>query len=331
MKLQRLKVEHLAGIDRPFELGDLEDGLNIIIGPNGIGKSRVCTAVRALLWHERDVSGDGLMARADFEHQDARWQVVRDGSLHRWQRDGFDATPPTLPGERLEGCFFLGLRDLLDASDAAGRDLASEIRKQMSGGFDLDAVEERFAGALTKHVGRKENRALAAAENEIRKAERGQIELERRERKLESLDDRLAEAERASQRLAAFTTAISLQELRGDHAQRRTELDALPEAQTIRRMHPRDLTVSRDKLARFLCGWLNGPELFSKKYGPIKIPSAHAHLRVGPDEREAWLRCMELAIEEQDYSPEFAEYLIRELRVPAERIVVVSRDPLPPT
>jgi uncharacterized protein YhaN len=230
MKLQRLKVEHLAGIDRPFELGDLEDGLNIIIGPNGIGKSRVCTAVRALLWHERDVSGDGLMARADFEHQDARWQVVRDGSLHRWQRDGFDATPPTLPGERLEGCFFLGLRDLLDASDAAGRDLASEIRKQMSGGFDLDAVEERFAGALTKHVGRKENRALAAAENEIRKAERGQIELERRERKLESLDDRLAEAEGASQRLAAFTTAISLQELRGDHAQRRTELDALPEA-----------------------------------------------------------------------------------------------------
>ncbi len=76
---------------------------------------------------------------------------------------------------------------------------------------------------------------------------------------------------------------------------------------TIYALHPEDKTISRDKLARFLCGWLNGPELFSKKYGPIKIPSAHAHLRVGPDEREAWLRCMELAIEEQDYSPEFAE------------------------
>ena len=108
-------------------------------------------------------------------------------------------------------------------------------------------------------------------------------------------------------------------------------MDELPEAQTIRHMHPRDLTVSRDKLARFLCGWLNGPALFSEKYGPIKIPSAHAHLRVGPDEREAWLCCMELAIEEQGYSPEFAAYLIRELRVPAERIVEVSRDPLRPT
>ena len=165
MKLQRLRVERLAGIDRPFELQDLESGLNIIIGPNGIGKSRVCTAVRALLWHERGVSGDGLIARADFEHQGARWQAVRDGSLHRWQRDGFDASPPTLPGERLDGCFFLGLRDLLDASDGAGRDLASEIRKQMSGGFDLDAVEKRFSGAVTRHVGRKEIKALTTAEN----------------------------------------------------------------------------------------------------------------------------------------------------------------------
>ena len=48
MKLQRLRIEHLAGIDRPFELEGLEDGLNIIIGPNGIGKSRGCAAVRGV-------------------------------------------------------------------------------------------------------------------------------------------------------------------------------------------------------------------------------------------------------------------------------------------
>ena len=106
-------------------------------------------------------------------------------------------------------------------------------------------------------------------------------------------------------------------------------MDELPEAKTIRRMHPRDLTVSRDKLTRFLCGWLNGPKLFSERYGPIKIPSAHAHLRVGGQERDAWLRCMELAIAEQDYAPEFGSYLLRELRVPAQRIVEVRRDPLP--
>lgn len=105
-------------------------------------------------------------------------------------------------------------------------------------------------------------------------------------------------------------------------------MNTLPEAQTIRRMHPADLSVSRDKLSRFLCGWLNGPKLYSEKYGPIKIPAAHEHLRVGDDERDAWLLCMERAVEKQDYTPEFRAYLLRELAVPAGRIVQVSRDPL---
>ncbi|MFK7896328.1 MAG: group II truncated hemoglobin [Myxococcota bacterium] len=106
-------------------------------------------------------------------------------------------------------------------------------------------------------------------------------------------------------------------------------MDELPQAQTIRRMHPSDLEVSRDKLTRFLSGWTNGPRLYAEKYGPMRIPPAHAHLRVGPAERDAWLICMELALKERDYPPDFVAYLLRELSVPAERIVQVSKDPLP--
>ena len=46
-----------------------------------------------------------------------------------------------------------------------------------------------------------------------------------------------------------------------------------------------------------------------------------------PDERDAWLLCMERALEEREFPPDFREYLLRELRAPAERIVKVSRDP----
>jgi len=105
-------------------------------------------------------------------------------------------------------------------------------------------------------------------------------------------------------------------------------MDSQDFARVIRRMHARDLTVSRDKLTRFLCGWMNGPRLYAERYGPIRIPSAHAHLRIGPRERDAWLRCMELAIAEQGYAPDFAAYLLRELRVPAERVRETSRDPI---
>jgi len=107
-------------------------------------------------------------------------------------------------------------------------------------------------------------------------------------------------------------------------------MDAEPFARGIRRMHAKDLTESRDKLTRFLCGWMNGPSLYTERYGPIRIPSAHAHLRIGPRERDAWLRCMALADAEQDYAPEFAAYLLRELAVPAQRVMETSRDPIEP-
>jgi hemoglobin len=98
-------------------------------------------------------------------------------------------------------------------------------------------------------------------------------------------------------------------------------MDTQPGAAAVRAMHPRDLSMSRDKLARFLCGWLNGPNLYREKYGPISIPGVHAHLTIRPAERDAWLNCMERAIASQAYSAEFKQYLYAQLCVPANRVV----------
>lgn len=96
-------------------------------------------------------------------------------------------------------------------------------------------------------------------------------------------------------------------------------METLPEAQRIREMHPADLTESSEKLARFLSGWLGGPKLYREKYGPIRIPAAHAHLDIGPAERDAWLKCMEVALQSQPYADDFKAYLMQQLFVPAER------------
>src|SRR4051794_37711200 len=73
-------------------------------------------------------------------------------------------------------------------------------------------------------------------------------------------------------------------------------MDTLPEAAGIRAMHPDDLTLSRRKLTTFLCGWLGGPKLFTQEFGPISIPSAHAHLPIDEPERDAWMACMNKAV-----------------------------------
>lgn len=102
-------------------------------------------------------------------------------------------------------------------------------------------------------------------------------------------------------------------------------MDHLPLAAGIRAMHPDDLDVSRDKLARFLCGWLGGPNRYNEKYGAITIPTAHRHLDIGETERDAWLTCMKLAIDGQDWDAAFKDYLLRALVVPAERTRLVSQ------
>lgn len=98
-------------------------------------------------------------------------------------------------------------------------------------------------------------------------------------------------------------------------------MDSLPEAQTIRAMHPTDLTESRDKLAAFLTGWLGGPKRYRERWGPIRIPVAHRHLPIGAAERDAWLLCMQHAIADMPVADDFKTYFLREIAVPAERCV----------
>lgn len=123
---------------------------------------------------------------------------------------------------------------------------------------------------------------------------------------------------------ASFQAAGGLEGLRKLVDRFYQAMDELPEAKAIRAMHPRDLTVARDKLTLFLSGWLGGEKLFSKTYGPIIIPVAHAHLDIDEPERDAWLACMQVAVDEQDYAPAFKKYLMEQLFVPAERCRLVS-------
>jgi hemoglobin len=103
-------------------------------------------------------------------------------------------------------------------------------------------------------------------------------------------------------------------------------MDSRQDARRIRGMHPQDLEVSRDKLARFLCGWLGGPRRYAEKYGTLSIPRAHGHLPIGDADRDAWLLCMGRAIAAQPYPPGFGDYLLAQLGIPAQRIVLTCQE-----
>lgn len=77
-----------------------------------------------------------------------------------------------------------------------------------------------------------------------------------------------------------------------------------PDATVIRAMHEDDLAVMSDKLATFLIGWMGGPQRYNERFGRVVIPAAHQRFDIGPAERDAWLACMQDAVDESALSPD---------------------------
>ena len=67
---------------------------------------------------------------------------------------------------------------------------------------------------------------------------------------------------------------------------------------TLRGMHPPDLGESRDKLYWFLSGWLGGPQLYVARKGHPRLRARHLPFAVDRAARDAWMRCMDLALAE---------------------------------
>lgn len=76
-------------------------------------------------------------------------------------------------------------------------------------------------------------------------------------------------------------------------------MDELPEAYAVRGLHPDSLQGSADSLFMFLSGWFGGPPLFMADRGHPRLRVRHAPYAIGPIERDEWLLCMQLALDEQ--------------------------------
>lgn len=75
-------------------------------------------------------------------------------------------------------------------------------------------------------------------------------------------------------------------------------MDELPETYGIRKLHAEDLSGSRQKLFDFLSGWLGGPPLYTDKHGHPMLRRRHLPFAIGVSERDQWMHCMQLALEE---------------------------------
>jgi hemoglobin len=75
-------------------------------------------------------------------------------------------------------------------------------------------------------------------------------------------------------------------------------MESRPEARNISAMHAADLEPAKAILKLYLREWLGGPAEYSKQRGHPRLRQRHIRFPIGPAERDAWLACMNAALDE---------------------------------
>ena len=86
-------------------------------------------------------------------------------------------------------------------------------------------------------------------------------------------------------------------------------MDTQPEYYAIRKLHPKDLSGSAEKLYLFLSGWLGGPPLYLQKFGQPFLRARHLPFSIGVAERDLWLACMRQALRDVGVEERLSEAL----------------------
>ena len=69
----------------------------------------------------------------------------------------------------------------------------------------------------------------------------------------------------------------------------------------LRAVYPEeDLGPAEERLALFLIQYCGGPQTYMERRGHPRLRMRHAPFRIGPRERDAWLRAMRTALDESE-------------------------------
>ncbi|MER7080950.1 hemoglobin [Saccharopolyspora kobensis] len=90
----------------------------------------------------------------------------------------------------------------------------------------------------------------------------------------------------------------------------------------LRPLYPEeDLGPAEERLRLFLMQYWGGPHTYSERRGHPRLRMRHAPFKIGPAERDAWLRCMRIAVDEVELSQQHRDQLWQYMEMAAESMV----------
>ena len=98
-------------------------------------------------------------------------------------------------------------------------------------------------------------------------------------------------------------------------------MNDLPEARMIRKMHAADLSSAKEKLFKFLSGWLGGPDLFVAEFGHPRLRMRHFPFTIDVEARNQWVLCMKRALDDTVTDTALRELLLQALAQTATHMI----------
>ncbi len=230
MRLEKIRILRAPGLRHELRLEALAPGLNLVVGPNASGKSTLCRAVRATLWPDSN-QGQGLEAVTIWRGPaGAELEARLEGGRVEWlpKQSGAGHTTWGLPGAELSHAYGLSMRELIGWSRDADAPIASQIARELSGGYDLPALKAGFEPRVKPHQTKRS--AYEKAKNELARIERAQDELEGHETRLIELDAELQQIDLVRGETEALEQARRLASERSSMSKLEAELSSLPSA-----------------------------------------------------------------------------------------------------
>ena len=94
------------------------------------------------------------------------------------------------------------------------------------------------------------------------------------------------------------------------------------EDEVLRPLYPeQDLGPAEDRLRLFLMQYWGGPHTYSEQRGHPRLRMRHNPFAIGPIERDAWLRCMRVAVDDSGLDERHREQLWQYLEMAANSLM----------
>lgn len=226
--INELHIHRMPGFQsglKPFR--SLSENINIVSGPNASGKSSSARAIQEVLWQNNKTKY--LNAEGWGKTNNDNWRIEIDYNHAKVERNGKEDVL-TVPSIEHQSRYMLSLHQLIVEEES---DIAKEIAREASGGYDLDAVHKTL-----NYSDKPKSANIGEYKNYIEK-ERKHTEILEKQRRIKEEEEQLVqlkqqrdEAKSADLKIKFYTELVNYLNAKSNFKQKEVELSQFPRSVT---------------------------------------------------------------------------------------------------